>query len=214
MTMPLMPNGEVDPAALNTKMRERWAIMCDLWDANKRGGSAHSLTQRMNWTNALSLQLEWANNPKGRPVRLAYTTNGRPSAAVIHDREAVLDTTLYQVTCRDEDEACYLMAVINSDALADAARPFCAPNWAHKIRHLHKHLWKLDIPEFDRAVDAHLHIADLGRKAVRQAEEVIGALPEPTPRAADDAMRNDWQVGNPTAIAIEEAVGQLIGGAA
>ena len=42
----------------------------------------------------------------------------------------------------------YLVAVINSDALQEAVKPLMSKG-QFGARDLHKHLWKLPIPEFD-----------------------------------------------------------------
>ena len=201
----------VDTQELDARMQERWPLMEALWDANKGKSDNKSLTQNLNWMNKLTSQLEYLRNPGERPARIAYTTSGRPTAALIDDAKAILDTNLYQVTCRNLDEAHYLLAIINSDSLADAAKPFCTTNWARKIRHLHKHLWKLPIPEYDADDDSHARISSLGKAAVAEARAVIEGLDEVNDRTARRAMRHRWQVESETARAIETAVGELLG---
>ena len=204
----------VDTAALDVRMQLRWPTMESLWDANKGKPDTKSLIQNLNWLNKLASQLEYLNDPADRPVRIAYTTSGRPTAALITDDRAILDTSIYQVSCRDQDEAYYLLSIINSDALADAAKPFCPTNWARKIRTLHKSLWKLPIPAFDAGDANHAELASLGRQAVTEASAIVAAIAEVTVTKARTAMRHQWQPTSPTAQAIERAVAQLLGGAA
>ena len=188
--------------------------MEELWDANKGKSDTKSLTQNLNWLNKLTSQLEYLRNPGDRPARIAYTSAGRPTAALIDDAEAILDTKLYQVTCRNLDEAHYLLAIINSDSLADAAKPFCTTNWARKIRDLQKHLWKLPIPEYDGDDDSRVRISELGKAAVAEAREIIDGLDKVNDRTARQAMRHRWQLESETARAIETAVGELLGNSA
>ena len=214
MTMPLKDDGsgEVDHNQLDRRMGDRWLRMCKLWDANKGPNDRKSLSQNLNWIGKMSSQLAWCGDHGGRPHRIAYTTSGEPSAAQIADNTAILDTSVYQVTCRSRDEVHYLLSIINSTALAVAVKPFCPTNWARKIRTLHKHLWKLPIPEFDRNDPLHRRLARLGRKATDEANELIGSLEDATPRKADEVMRHQWQTSSKTASDIESAVSELLRG--
>ena len=214
MTMPLKDDGtgEVDPNKLDRRMGDRWLRMCELWDANKGANDRKTLTQNLDWIGKLSSQLQWARQPRPRPVRIAYTTSGRPTAALINDNQAILDTKLYQVTCRGLEEAHYLLAIINSDSLAIAVKPYCGTGWSSKIRDLHKHLWKLPIPEFDRRNALHRRLARLGRRAAEAAGILIGSIPDATPRQADEMMRHNWQTSSKTASDIESAVEELLRG--
>ena len=116
-------NCEVDKQRLDSRMAHRWEIMENLWDANKGKNDKKSLSQRLNYQNIMVNQLEYLQAPSGKFVRIAYTTSGRPTAALISDDKAVLDTTLYQVECRSKAEAYYLLAIINSATLAKAVKP-------------------------------------------------------------------------------------------
>ena len=204
----------VDTQELDFRMQQRWPVMESLWDANKGKNDAKSLVQRLNFNSSLTSQLEYLRDPSDRPVRIAYTTSGRPSGAMITDDTAILDTSTYQVACRDLDEAHYLLSIINSDALADAAKPFCPTNWARKIRTLHKSLWKLPIPAYDSGNALHAELSSLGKTAAAEADEIIGNLDVVNGYTADRAMRHQWQPASPTAQAIEKAVAALLAGEA
>lgn len=218
MTLPLDHNsGELEITELDERMQNRWLKMSALWDANKGKNDTKPLIRNLNWVNKLTSQLAYLRDPGDRPVRIAYTTSGRPTAALITDNKAILDTSTYQVACRTIEEAHYLLAIINSDALADAAKPFCPTNWARKIRTLHKSLWKLPIPEFDAAEAKHVELAALGKRAADEAAAVIAGLAAmegktPTSQKARAQLRNEWQPVSVTAQAIEEGVRGLLGG--
>ena len=202
----------VDWQSLDLRMQVRWPVMESLWDANKSKNDTKSLLQNLNWLNKLTSQLAYLRDPGDRPVRIAYTTSGRPSSALITDDTAILDTSTYQVACRDLDEAHYLLSIINSDALADAAKPFCPTNWARKIRTLHKSLWKLPIPAYDSGNALHIELSSLGKTAAADAAEIIGNLEIVNSYTADRAVRHQWQPTSLTAQAIEKAVAALLAG--
>lgn len=212
------PNaGELAIAELDERMQNRWLKMAALWDTNKGKSDTKSLLRNLNWLNKLTRQLAYLRDPGDRPVRIAYASSGQPTAALITDNQAILDTSTYQVTCRTLDEAHYLLAIINSDALATAAKPFCTTNWARKIRGLQKHLWKLPIPEFDPAEASHAALAALGKTAAEEAAAVIEGLAamENKPLTSAKAraqLRNEWQPASATAQAIEERVRELLNG--
>ena len=208
---------EVDRQRLDGRMRSRWETMERLWEANRGKDDKKSLTQRLNYHNILSSQLDYLREPGDRPVRIAYTTSGRPTAALISDGGAIVDTSLYQITCRDLNEASYLLAIINSRALEEAVRDFM-PTGLLGARHLHKHLWKLPIPEYEASNEKHVQLSRLGRKAEQECKALLDKLVALnvedwlTSTNARSNLRNGWQPGSPTAQAIEEAVGELLAG--
>ena len=214
MVMPLKEDGsgEVDPRKLDRNMELRWETMCRLWDENKGVNDKKTLSQRLDFNGVMSSQLQWIREPGKRPIRIAYTTSGRPSAAVIKDDRSIIDTKLYQVTCRGISEANYLIAIINSDILAASVKPFCGTNWSHKIRDLHKHLWKLPIPEYDSRISLHRRLSRLGRDAAKEASEFLAPDPNVTPRKARELMRHEWQPTSKVAARIEQAVAELLRG--
>ena len=202
---------EIDTAQLDTRMESRWKRMSVLWDANKGKNDKKSLYQRLNFHNILTRQLEWLCNPGDRPVRIAYTARGNPTATLITDSKSVLDKSLYQVTCTSTDEGYFLLAIINSNALASAVEPL-RPKGLYGPRDLDKHLWKLPIPEYDPNDTDHINLSRLGRRATVEAQTIITNLgtPPPTVTKARSTLRHEWQPNSPTAQAIEAAVQQLL----
>ena len=231
MTLPLVPSlgpdhpetggaatnaGELAVEELEERMQNRWLKMAALWDANKGKSDTKSLLKNLNWLNKLTSQLDYLRDPGDRPVRIAYTTSGRPNAAIITDAKGILDTKLYQVSCRDLEEAYYLLAIINSITLEKAVAPFQAKGQLGE-RDLHKHPWKLPIPAFDPAESNHAALAALGKTAAAEAAAVIEGLAAMENRPLTSAkaraqLRNEWQPVSPTAQAIEERVRELLNG--
>ena len=167
--------GGVRIASLGQRMRERWRIVSRLWEQNKSTNNRLDLLGQLDYYGKLSAQLEWRRDPGGRPVRVVYNQSGAPTAALV-TRHALMDKKLYWVTCRSQEEAHYLLAIINSDCLAVAVNPYTTPNWAGKVRDLEKHLWKLPIPEFDPGDPLHLAISEVGQSAAQGAARELAAL--------------------------------------
>ncbi len=165
-----------------------------------------SLTQRLNFQNILTSQLGYLRDPGERPIRIAYTQSGRPTAALIIDKQAILDRKLYQVTCQNLDEAHYLLAIINSNTLEAAVEDFM-PKGLFGPRDLDKHLWKLPIPEYDADNETHVALSRLGRTAAQEAGEWVKDV---DPAKARSALRNNWRPTSRTAAEIETAVGELL----
>ena len=205
--------GGVRLGGLERRMRERWQSVSDIWDANKAQANRLNLLGRLDYHRELSSQLEWMKDPKNRPVRLVYTTSGEPSAALITDGNAVIDTRLYWVTCRDTEEAHYLLAIVNSGALATAVNRYTTANWAGNTRDLHKHLWKLPIPEFDSDNSLHTSISDAGRNASEGATTRLSELYEERDRVTVTIARRElraWLRGSSQGRDVEDLVGGLL----
>ena len=75
------------------------------------------------------------------------------------------------------EEASYLLAIINSEALYEGVQPLM-PKGQFGARHVQKHLWKLPIPEFDPSQELHVTIAEAGATAAVAAENKLAELRE------------------------------------
>ena len=170
--------GGIRLGGLERRMRERWQTVSDIWQSNKAAASKLNLLGQIDYMGKLSAQLEWQDEHNTRPVRLVQTEAGRPTAAIIYADGSLIDSTLYWITCRNELEACYLLSIINSDVLAEQVNRYTVPNWAGDTRHLHKHLWKLPIPEFDPKQKLHVAIAKAGERAAAGAAKKLAELRE------------------------------------
>ena len=158
-------------------MRERWQIVSRLWEDNRALANGLNLLERLDYVRNLSSQLKWQQDAGDRPVRVVYTKSGEPTAALLEDSETLVDHLLYWIPCRTIDEANYLVAVINSDALEEAVKPLMSKG-QFGARDLHKHLWKLPIPGFDPMKDIHVTIAEAGEIAAAEARKKLDELRE------------------------------------
>ena len=172
----------------------------------------------MNHLNKLTSQLEYLQGVIAgeETIRVAYTQAGQPTAAVIRDSNAIVDRKLYQTICQSEDEAHYVLAVINSDKLAVAATTFMTKG-QYGARDFEKHGWKLPIPRYDADDPLHIQLSELGVTAEQECGELIaqsGITSKPAgdsqSRAARRLLRHEWQPNSETAQIIETAVAQLL----
>ena len=206
--------GGVRIGGLERRMRERWRTVSSLWEENKTAANKLNLLGRLDYHRELSAQLEWQRNPGDRPVRVAYTQAGQPTAALLQDEESIVDTRLYWIACRDMHEAYYLLAIINSDTLADAVNKFMTANWAGNTRDLHKQLWRLPIPEFDSDIASHATIAHAGEAAAAGAARELACLRADRERVTVTIARRElrrWLRDSREGRAVEAGVGSCWG---
>ena len=167
--------GGIYLGGLEQRMRGRWQKVSTLWESNKGANDKKNLLNRLDYHRGLSTQLEWRKNDKGTPIRVLYTSSGKPTAAIIDAPEAIVDHKLFWAPCKDLQEAHYLLAIINSHTLYETAKPLMAKG-QFGARDLHKHLWKLSIPEYDGANRLHQKIATVGQAAASGAAQQLKAL--------------------------------------
>ena len=169
--------GGIRLGGLDRRMRERWQTVSRLWEQNKAPANSLTLLQRLDYVHNLQAQLEWQSNPEGRPVRLVYTSSGQPTAAILDEDSGLVENVLFWVPCTGIEEANYLLAIVNSEALYESVSGLM-PKGQFGARHLHKHLWNLPIPEFDPAEELHVVIAEAGVMAAARAKTILDHLRE------------------------------------
>ena len=205
--------GGIRLGGLERRMRERWQTVSRVWEDNKALANSLNLLERLDYVRNLSSQLEWQSNPEGRPIRLVYTSSGQPTAAILYDDADLVENVLFWVVCRDTNEANYLLAIINSEALYSAVFGMM-PKGQFGARHLHKHLWKLPIPEFAPSQELHVAIAEAGKTAASAAGKKLAELRderghELTVTIVRRELRK-WLRTSPEGRAVEDCVGKLL----
>ena len=205
--------GGIRLGGLERRMRERWQTASRLWEDNRALANSLTLLQRLDYVHNLQGQLEWQQNKGDRPVRVVYTKAGEPTAALLQGNETLVDHLLYWISVQNLDEANYLLAIINSDALQVAVIPLMSKG-QYGARDLHKHLWKLPIPEFDTANDLHTDIAKAGASAAVGAGKKLAELREKrgdrlTVTIARRELRK-WLRTSPEGRGVERAVERLL----
>ncbi len=206
--------GGIKLVNLEWRMRQRWQTICELWERNKAAANRLSLSGQLDYYGKLTAQLEWQHNPGDRPVRVVYTAAGIPTAAVVSDDKVLIESKLFWIACRGIEEANYISAIINSDALyADVAPLMSKGQWG--ARDLQGHLWRLPIPEFDPADGLHESIAAAGEAAAKGSAEQLEKLREERDRVTVTIARRELRKllrGSAEGQAVEDAVGSLLGG--
>ena len=210
------PNGVggVRIASLERRMRNRWRTISRLRDQHKKSNDKLDALGRLDFHGELSAQLKWRHDPGGRPVRVVYTSAGRPTAALLKRDDTIVDYKLFWITCRNEREAHYLLAIINSQSLYAAVSALMSKG-LFGARDLQKHLWKLPIPEFDANDAGHMAVAEAGQAAESGAAQELARLREArgqagvTWRIARRELR-EWLQSSPAGEAVEAAVARLL----
>ncbi len=205
--------GGISLGGLEWRMRERWQAVSRLWEEHKTTANKLNLLGQLDYYGKFSAQLQWQQDSGDRPLRVAYTgISGTPTAALINDNEAVIDHALYWIPCKDIHEANYLLGVINSDVLSRAVTPLM-PKGQFGARDLHKHLWKLPIPEFDADDSLHISVSEAGEAAARGAAKQMDQLRhdrgEVTVTVARRELRR-WLRDCKEGEAVEKAVKELL----
>ena len=85
----------------------------------------------------------------------------------IFDRaRLIIDQTLYWYLAASEDEAIYIVGLLNSDALSDAIKDF-QPEGGFGKRHIHTLPYKI-IPNYDKEDAAHIEVISRTRELTRE----------------------------------------------
>ena len=227
MTMPLNHDDceddkheacQLEVVALHPTMQKRWNNAAAMYREVHKNQAIKDLYSNLNHLSKLTSQLEYLRGAIAgdRTTRIAYTTQGEPTAAIIKDNYSVLDHKLFQTVCQSEEEAHYVLAIINSNALGTAAEMFMTKG-LYGARDFHKHGWKLPIPRYDASVALHTRLSELGRTAEQECKALIDnsdiltkPAGDPQSRAARKLLRHEWQPNSATAQAIETAVAELL----
>lgn len=130
------------------------------WSKAEAAWLAHRSSERLSLRERLDYHRELSNQFPLQPTRIVYGKSGMHlCCAVVRDRRAVIDHTLYWATPSTEEEAAYLCGILNSVVTTERVRPLMSHG--KDERHIDKHLWRLPIPQFDAKVALHARIATL-----------------------------------------------------
>ena len=136
-----------------------------LWNEHGKG--------RMTFEKKIDFYCQLSAQFPIRSPRVAYGASGtNPAAATILNESAIIDYRLYWTKAKDEDEARYLLAILNSEtARARAEKWQSRGEWG--ARDFDKVMFNLPIPRFDSQVILHRDLA----VCAEHAEKVAVAVP-------------------------------------
>ena len=207
--------GGIRLGGLERRMRGRWQIINRVWEENKAQANRLDLLDQINYQGKLYAQMMWQQDHSSRPVRVAYSSSGTPTAAVLSNNDSTVDYTLFWIPCTDIQEANYLLAIINSAALYEAVQPLMSKG-QFGARHLQKQLWKLPIPEFDAGDELHANLSKAGERAAAGAAERLADLrAQRGKRLTVTIARRElraWLRKSAEGAAVEGLVERLLGG--
>ncbi len=178
-----------------------WWTRCEaLWEMG-RSSDRLSLFEQLDYMGKLGGQFPIP------PMRVVYNSSGMHlAAAKLYDPLGIVNNKLYWCAVRSEQEADYLCALLNSPITTEFVRPLMS--YGKDERDIHKHVWKLPIPEFDGDVPVLARLSELGRLAGLAAANVavrdnlhFAAVRRDIRRAID---------GNPETAEIDELVFELL----
>jgi hypothetical protein len=136
----------------------------------------HRSSDRLGLLDQLDYRRKFTQQFPAAPHRVAYTKGGMYlAAACIDDPRVVIDHKLYWASVAGPDEGRYLTAILNSDALTIAVRPFQARG-EHNPRDFDKYIFRLPIPQFDPGNPLHVELV----RAAERAEQGVAAIELPT----------------------------------
>jgi hypothetical protein len=149
-----------------------------IW-ADKRGSKADRQTayERLDYNRELSEQ------DLDAPYLVLYNAAGTNLCAAAFDRTAseltlVVDAKVYWAACNAAEEADYLVAILNSETVNEAIKPFQSVGLLGE-RDIHKKVLDLPIPVYDTRNTDHRAIAALGTKARTASSAYTGSSPIP-----------------------------------
>ena len=178
------------------------------WTAHSSKGpdgcTRMSLLQRVDHMRGLSKQF-----PLSAP-RVVYSASGTLlSALTLSDDTVVVEHKAYWANARSIEEARYAVAILNSDIVLQRIIPLQPRGWRDP-RDFDNLMWELPIPEFDRANDLHIALAEAAAHAESVAAAVVlreGADFRRHRRAIRDALAADG-----VAARIDALVARLLDG--
>ena len=104
-----------------------------------------------------------------------------------------------------------MLAIINSKALYDLVMPLSKGQFG--ARDLHKHLWKLPIPEFDSGNPLHVRVSQAGEAAAQGVAKQLAQLRQDRGEVTVTIARRElrkWLREASEGKAVERTVGELL----
>lgn len=157
-----------------------WDKAEKLWAHNRVESEKAPLSERMDYHNQLSSQLEDKS-----PYKVVYTSSGNSlAAAVVEDPNVIIDNSLYWAPVKSRAEGQYLAGILNSSTLLERVKPLQAVG-LFGPRHFHKTVFVIPFGLFDRTNALHLQLV----AAVTEAEKAASAVDVSSAKRFQDARK-------------------------
>jgi hypothetical protein len=149
---------------LHPGLRSWWAQAEQFWETNRAAATRLSLMEQLDYQSKMSKQLPVP------PFRVIYNASGMHLAASkVRNNRALVSKSLYWAAFREEAEADFLCAILNSSATTELLRPFMS--YGKDERQVDKHLWQLPIPLYDGEDSSHRELVSLSLQASQIAND-------------------------------------------
>ncbi|MBD3352427.1 MAG: N-6 DNA methylase [Candidatus Lokiarchaeota archaeon] len=109
----------------------------------KSGAAIPTLIENMNHNNKLF------NSNQQAKYKIVYNGIGSIVKSAIVQGNIVIDSSLYYYTPENEDEAYYLMGVLNSNIVTERVKKIGSTGSSGSLRNIHKNPLKLNIPKYE-----------------------------------------------------------------
>jgi SAM-dependent methyltransferase len=129
----------------------------------KKGAAIKDLWTQINYQQKL-------NTPRQKaPLKVIYNQSGSiVKAAIIENKEIIIDSTLYLIPVNKKNEALYLCAVLNAPCITKDIEYRAATGAHGSVRHIHKLPMDLAIPPFNSNLKIHTDIVILAKKLIKK----------------------------------------------
>jgi hypothetical protein len=163
-----------------TKLAEWLEETGKIWSEVRGEKEKITIYERLDYQRGLSTQ-----NPRAR-YRVVYLRSGTNLAATVISIEDVLkenqlingvviESTLYHYDTDNDEEAYYLVAILNSSVLDELIKPMQSKGEFGE-RDIHKKPLEFPIPRYNPSNEVHRKLAELGKKASEAAQHILPQL--------------------------------------
>jgi hypothetical protein len=153
----LKPLAQSHFAVLNSLYRER----------QKRGATITDLWARLNYNHGL------ATDRQDQQCKVIFRGIGGYTQAAVVGREVIVDTSCYFYPAQSDEEAHYLLAILNSLTISQDLRKRGSTGASGSLRNLHKKPLEYHIPLYDGTNPSHAKLAACGHDMELKVEKLI-----------------------------------------
>ncbi|MFX0090397.1 MAG: class I SAM-dependent DNA methyltransferase [Candidatus Hodarchaeota archaeon] len=135
----------------------------------KKGATIQDLWQNLNYQGKL------ATARQRSPIRVVMMGRGTlVKACILRKNDVIVDNANYFISLKDEDEAHYLSAFLNSPSLTNTVQVIQDEGAGGKGRNIHKHPLEIQLPKFNSENRLHQTIVKKAKEMEEKTQEIIG----------------------------------------